>query len=240
MVNIRTLRCVMRRSVSPITGILIGVLLTAQLIGCVRSKDDAHVRPTGFLGDYSMLEPGAEGQAQLRYVNPDIDFGQYNKILIEPVTIWRSEGSDWSAVDPDELDEIADYVLYAFHRQLSGDFKLVQKPGEGVIAFRIALTEKAEAPVVLETASGVLPRIFVGERKKTLSPEALRFLDTVTMEIEVVDTIDGRRIGAAVDRRAGETRFLTEHGQWIEVETAFDYWAGRVKQILLEKWGEAK
>ena len=40
---------------------------------------------TGFLGnDYSLLKPGQEGQAALVYLNPNVRWSQYDKVMLEP------------------------------------------------------------------------------------------------------------------------------------------------------------
>src|SRR5689334_17591413 len=54
----------------------------------------------GFLGsDCDRLIVGAQGQAALRYVNPNANWTQYKKVLIEPVTFWGSDTTKISAAD---------------------------------------------------------------------------------------------------------------------------------------------
>jgi hypothetical protein len=50
------------------------VLLLAAVVraGCGSSRPVRNVQPQGFLGDYSRLTPGAEGEAALRYINTDV------------------------------------------------------------------------------------------------------------------------------------------------------------------------
>lgn len=200
--------------------------------GCRSASEDDRVLPTGFLADYSMLVEGDEGMMRMRYIDPETDLAAYRGILIEPVTIWRDKTSDWSGIDYAELDEIADYTLFAFHRRLKHDYRLVATPGEGVMALRIALTEKSEVPVVLETASGTIPKIFGEDRTRTLSPGSAELLGKATLEAELVDTVTGRRIAAGVDDRVGRSRFPEAGGRWIEVDTALDHWAARLQAVL--------
>jgi uncharacterized protein YcfL len=53
----------------------VAVLLLAAVLlaGCGSSRPVRNVQPQGFLGDYSRLTPGAESEAGLRYINPDVD-----------------------------------------------------------------------------------------------------------------------------------------------------------------------
>ena len=63
----------------------IGVALT----GCATIMRAPDVEYSGFLTDYSLLEPGGEDQAQLRFVNPHADFSKYDKIFFERVNVWH-------------------------------------------------------------------------------------------------------------------------------------------------------
>jgi hypothetical protein len=48
--------------------------------------------PTGaaqFLGaDASLLQPGAESQAAYIYINPNVQWSNYKKVLLKPVEFW--------------------------------------------------------------------------------------------------------------------------------------------------------
>jgi uncharacterized protein DUF3313 len=45
----------------------------------------------GFFGtDVSLLQPGQEGQAAMVYINSNMQWSQYDKIMLEPVEFWDS------------------------------------------------------------------------------------------------------------------------------------------------------
>jgi hypothetical protein len=46
------------------------------------------VEKSGFLGDYSMLSRGGEGEALLFYENPEANWPSYNKIFLAPVAYY--------------------------------------------------------------------------------------------------------------------------------------------------------
>jgi len=51
--------------------VLMGMLAVALgAIGCPATYQARSVKPSGFLGDYSQLRPGKEGEALLVYVRP--------------------------------------------------------------------------------------------------------------------------------------------------------------------------
>jgi hypothetical protein len=68
--------------------------IVLMLAGCGSSRRAKEVEPQGFLGDYSMLTPGAEGQAVLRHVNTGADWAKYDKVLVDPVVVLRSPGAE--------------------------------------------------------------------------------------------------------------------------------------------------
>ena len=60
------------------------------------------------------------------------------------------------------------------------------------------------------------------------------FVGDVTVEVEALDSLSGRRLGAAVDRRAGASAVRNTGSTWADVEDAFDLWAGRWTNRLIE------
>src|SRR5580698_4131547 len=55
-------------------GILItGLLLGAAACSTTQQQTTGTPEPSGFLGDYSQLQPGAKGQTNLYYIKPDVN-----------------------------------------------------------------------------------------------------------------------------------------------------------------------
>jgi len=103
-----------------VTGLLFAALAGGLLASCsqtaapepsiiqrAQGETPAPPAPSGFLGnDYSLLTPPAEGsdqKAMLRYVNPNVTWSSYNKIMIAPVTFWAADDSKVSAADQQTL-----------------------------------------------------------------------------------------------------------------------------------------
>ena len=112
---------------------------------------------TGFLGDYSRLEPGKSDQAQLVYLNPAAEFAGYTKIMIDPVEVRAAEKSKLAKLSEKEVAATVSYLDAAMRRELSKDYTIVDKPGPEVMRLRIALTEARGAKVILNTLSSVIP-----------------------------------------------------------------------------------
>jgi hypothetical protein len=60
---------------------IILILLVVLFIGCAQTKQARKVETSGFLGDYSMLAEGKEGEALLIYLNPNAKWASYDKVL---------------------------------------------------------------------------------------------------------------------------------------------------------------
>src|SRR5271167_501734 len=105
-----------------------------NIIQRVEGEKPAPPPPTGFLGkDYALMTPPAEGsdqKAMLRYVNPNVNWGSYNKIMVMPVTFWADDYSKVSAADQQAL---CDYAYSVTVKELSKNFVIVNEPGPGVL-----------------------------------------------------------------------------------------------------------
>ena len=70
-----------------------GVAILAMIVaaGCSGTYQDRKVEPSGFFEDYSQLEKGKKGEALLKYVDEDAQWASYDKILLDPVTVWMED-----------------------------------------------------------------------------------------------------------------------------------------------------
>jgi Protein of unknown function (DUF3313) len=124
---------------------------------------------SGFLDDYTLLREGAPGEVALVYRNPDADWTRYDKVLLEPVTLWRS---GWNSLDPvpeDDLLRLVSAFENALRRQLGAGFRLVDQPGPGVIRIRLAITEARASDPILDVLRAALCRKR-GRRWKSSTP----------------------------------------------------------------------
>jgi hypothetical protein len=119
--------------------------LLAMLAACAGT---AGVEPSGFLDDYSQLNPGRGDQAELVFIDPGADFSPYQKVLIDPVVVWkRTAGADASA---EELQRLADELGAALRQQLELEFEPVESPEPGTLRIRTAITRVHESGATVE------------------------------------------------------------------------------------------
>ena len=186
-------------------------------------------RPTsdvsGFLDDYSLLHRGQEGEVALVHRNPDARWTSYDKVLFEPVTLWRSGRKSLDAVPEEDLRRLISGLEGSVRRRLGSSFRLVEQPEPGTMRIRLAITEaRATDPVLdvmrargdenLESSSG------------PLDPETRRFIERASIEGEIRDAVTDQLLAAGVDRRRREGAPPIDG--WEDVARGIDFWSKRV------------
>jgi hypothetical protein len=114
--------------------------MAALLTACAATQEVREVTPAGFHGDYSILRPGQEGEAALVYRNPDARFGAYDKVLVDPVTVWTGTDSDLGEVPAEDRQTLANDLYGKLVEALQADYQIVTTPGRGVLRISAAIT----------------------------------------------------------------------------------------------------
>ena len=218
------------------TKLLIGTLAVALgAMGCAPTRQARSVKPSGFLGDYSQLTPGKEGEALLLYIRPGVEWAKYDKIWLEPVTIWGDVKTGFlRSVPKDEAQVTADYLDASLRNALSKDYQLVDKAGPGVLRLRVAITEAEGSTVALDLVSTIVPQMRLLSTVKQLATGTAAFVGKAGVEGEIQDSITNHRLVAAVDRRVGQKHLKGVTNTWDDVQQAFDYWSERLCARLAE------
>jgi Protein of unknown function (DUF3313) len=206
-----------------------------NMIQRVEGEKPAPPPPTGFLGsDYSLLTPPAEGsdqKAMLRYVNPNVNWSSYNKIMMAPVTFWAADDSKVSAADQQAL---CNYAYNEFVKVLGKNFILTDQPGPGVMKVSVALTDATSAVPGLRSVSVVVPQARALSAIKMLATGSYSFVGSAQGALKANDSVSGHLLAAAVDKRVGGTSIKNvDVFQWGDAENAIDYWANLTDQRLV-------
>ena len=93
----------MNKKASWILVILVMSLSFIATTGC-RSK----VKQSGFLTDYPTFEKGPRGGADLLYLKQGVDFGTYDKIMMDQVEFYFSEDSKYKGMNADTLSKLSE------------------------------------------------------------------------------------------------------------------------------------
>jgi hypothetical protein len=213
---------------------LCAALAVALLAGCAASgmKD---VQKTGFLSDYSQLQPGGDDRAALVFIKPGVDFKPYTKLMFERFIVLFSDNAEYREIDPAMLKEMTDYYQNAVFTAFKDGYEIVDQPGPDVLRVRVAITGLKPSNPTANTLSTIVPvGMVVSGATKAVSGDNLGTGEAAT-EIEVLDSVTGERLAAAVDKRQGGKGVF--RGKWEDTKDAFDYWAKRFRQRLDEMRG---
>ena len=210
-----------------------GWLLLLLATSCATTHAVRHVKTSGFLGDYSQLQPGGDGEPALIYRQAAAGPG-YAKLLIDPVVAYAGPGSRLHKLSPEDRQALLDYFHAALREQLGQDFALAETAGPGTLRLRVALTDARGSKILLDTLSTVVP---VGLAISALQRVALGQTATsgrATIEAEALDSQTGERLAALVDGRAGTkvTGRFDKWSKWQDARDAFDYWGGSLRSVL--------
>ena len=185
------------------------VLLSALalLIGCTtsQSKQARTVEKSGFLGDYSMLSPGGEGEALLFYENPEANWPSYNKIFLAPVAYYGGRDTYPKGFTRADLQKLVNRFYYILYNDLAEDYQMVDEPAPHTLRIQVALTSVGESSQAADSVSTVAPvivnpiRNFAG----SLSGETI-LAGQASIEAKITDGLTGKLLYAAVDRRVGQ------------------------------------
>jgi hypothetical protein len=215
------------------------IFLTLALVcisGC-KTHQVGNVETSGFLKDYSQLREGTGDEAVLTYTNPKVDFRQYNKILLDPIRVYPGVGdSVLRPISSQDMQKLLNYFDATLRNSLGKNYTFVTKPGPGTMRFRIALTEADSGKVALDIMSSVLPPAIALSALKTVVTGSGTGVGGACAEFEAVDSVTGKRLAAAVDKRVGGkyTGEFDKLNQWRGIQGAFDYWAERLNVRLAE------
>lgn len=207
--------------------------------GCAGSQQAQHVEKSGFIPGYVKLRPGGDGEALLRYINPAVNWRDYKKIIIDPVTIWREQGAQTEKVSPEDLQQLADYFWLQIREELRNDYEIVYKPGLGVMKLSVAITEAEASNPALDTISSVVPQLRLLTGAKGLASGGVPgFVGVASVEAKMTNSQTGTVLLAGADRRAGTKNPSGAGYKWNDVEQAYQYWAKALRWRLCKLRGD--
>ena len=207
-------------------------LAALLLSGCATTRQTRSVEVTGFLGDYSMLEEGKRGEAQLLYIDESVDFSRYDSVMIDTVTIWYSERT--KKLDPKDEQRLTDYFYHAIHEELFEAFRIVNEPGPNVLRVRAALTEARGARVIGNAVTSIVPQARLLATVGGAVTDVQVFVGRAAGEVEITDSMTGQRLVAAVDERSGTKAIRSGLLKWSDAKEIFEFWGERFRERLTE------
>ena len=220
----------MMKSICPLVAM---IALAACAVTTQQSLSEVENAPrSGFLTDYSLLQPGKEGQPRLRYVDPNVNWNSYTGIFIEPV-VFISDAD--AHIDPKDEQVLSSYYYNTLKTHLSGVLPIVEKPGPYVLIVRAALTNVTTATPGLRTISVVVPQARLINSAQSLATDSYAFVGSARSEAEFKDGGTGQTLAEAVDGRSGGMSIKNAGvWKWGDAENAMDHWAELAAKRLNE------
>jgi hypothetical protein len=211
----------------------IGVALALVACGATREFGRGVPEESGFLRDYSQLKPNPDYPAAKVYIRPGVVWSRYDSVQIDTVTAWTTE--EKGKLSEEERQMLTDTLFKALHDQIGQYIQLADQPGPTTLRLRAALTEAEGANVALRTITTVVPQLRLLSTMAGLSADVAETVGTATLEAEVLDSLTGQRLAAAVDSRAGNKALFSGRTfqKWGDVEAAAKLWASRVTWQLV-------
>jgi hypothetical protein len=212
--------------------------LVLALAAAACARGPAALRPaetSGFLDDYSRLRPGPAEGATWVYRNPDARVAAYDRILFEPVAVWRSGKRSLDAIPEEDLQRLAAEFQRAVRSRLAADYRLVDAAGPGILRVRLAITAARREDRALDVFTFAVPPEHPVPDTEQLDAAMHALVVAAAIEGELSDSVTGEVIATGVDLR-GERRALRT---WGDVRAALDRWAawlaGRLREARSER-----
>ncbi|HEX7074539.1 MAG TPA: DUF3313 domain-containing protein [Hyphomicrobiaceae bacterium] len=219
--------------------VVYGVCVVALVGGCGATQQARDVETSGFLGeDYALLRQGGENESLLTYRAPDADWRAYDKIQLDPVTVWTRDGSAFKDASAAERQQLADDLYAAVYKELAEDYQMVSAPGPGVMRIQVALTDAQASNPMLDTVSTVMPAGLAVSGATGLVTGKPGFVGEARAEAKVTDATTGELLGAAADRRVGGKSLGGSIDSWDDADQAFQYWAEQFRYRLCTQRGD--
>lgn len=197
--------------------------------GCAATKQARTVQANGFLAPYrSLLKPGERGhEALLYYRNPRADWASYDKILLEPVLLWNGGGSDLSAGQKKDLQQLVDNFYLTLYRKLGQEYEMVQAPESHTLQIQVAISHGEPSHTALSFASKVILPVKVANVTWSFFSGKPVFTGQVTIEAVVRDAGTGELLGVGADRRVGGVKLFEKNvfSSWGDVKNSLQFYA---------------
>lgn len=165
----------------------LGILICAVLLGACAAPVKEQER-TGFVSDYSRLQK--VGDTAYLYMSPKV--ATYSRFRIEgPEILFNVDADDADKFSEEEIEVLKTYFREQLTKALTKDdgYEVVEQAGEGVATIRLAIT-------AVDASMGAL-NLMVTTKITGAG------LGGAAMEGEMVDSLSGEQLGAAVQWGSG-------------------------------------
>ncbi len=201
------------------TAKLVGLFALIALVcgGCASSKG----QPSGFLGDnrvYSAMKPVPELDGVMVYKEQPFPLAGFDSFIVPPVSIYLNAEGIKRGVSDEDLREIAENCRRNVIKVLGARYQMVSAAAPRVAILKIAITDADPNLVLLNLHPGSL--VLGGG------------LGGATMEVDLIDSMTGRRVAAVMATSKGKRyNYVAGMSKWGHTNAVLEDWA----RILAER-----
>jgi hypothetical protein len=218
---------------------VVALAIVAALGACASTRqvsmEKAPPTASAILPDPALLRKGTSGEVDLVYLNPNVKWASYTKIMLDPVTIWTGRGSDMAKASPKAQKALADSFYTDLHDAVATRCQIVTEPSPGTMRWHIALVDANPANPFLNTLSTYEPQIHLLDvlAGYAFDHGVAYWVGEATAEGYARDATTGELLWQGVDERAG-TKALARNtfSSWDDVDNAFKAWAAQFAKRL--------
>jgi hypothetical protein len=186
------------RSITQRVATYTGVIALLGLNAC------ASTTPVAYKGLSSTpeLTPTKESKNAFQYKNPDIQSEQYTNLIIDPVTVYSGEDSQFGSVSPKDRAKIAEYMQQQFKTVFGKNVNIVETAVEpGTARLHLTLTGMQTSTPVVSALSHILPVGLVVNAGLGAAGHSGTFFGSISYAAEVYDAATGELKYASVSRQ---------------------------------------
>lgn len=202
-------------------------LLVAGLLSM--SLHQAIAADSKFIDNMPQLAKDSERAGAMIWTKTGVDRAAYTKVMIEPITIFISPHSEYQDLDANELKALADGFNETLIKTLEPEVAVLNKAGPGVMYMRAALTNvkltKKKRGLLSYTPIGLVATAVADAAGARIS------LKDAAVEIEMLDSVTGERLGVLVDKAPTTTE--SETLSWDSINEVFKFYAERFKTRMV-------
>ena len=178
---------------------LAAVVLCAALAGC------ASVTPVPYseVASSSYLAPNPSdrsGRIPYRY-STDVDWRAYNKVMLDPVVIYRGPDQQFGELSGTDKAALANYMRTRFAKELGSRFAIASQRGPNTLRVRLTLTGAVANTPVLGTLSRFDVAGLVYNGVQTARDGEGSLTGSVIYAVEIFDAANSRLLSAFVTKQ---------------------------------------
>ena len=181
------------------------VAFCAMVVACTTAKVTEEKEYSGFLSDYSQLQPGVSADQAavpvLRWTSPLLAERNYSKIMIDPIALYPAP-QPGPQLRSEVLTSMLVYLNKAMRTEVAKKYEIVSEPASDVVRLRAAITGVKTNPEAL-AAYEYIPVAFIFASASKAAGKRDQMVE-IFAEAELTDSLSGERLAAGVRKGFGE------------------------------------